>query len=102
MVFIAEDEHGERLGFATVSRMTHFTGEPQAYIDELATSEPAEGCGAGRALLQSCEQWARDQGFRIIALDTGAANTHAVGFYHHLGYQGEDVKLVKLLEKKSR
>jgi hypothetical protein len=28
MIFIAEDDHEERLGFATVSHDTHFTGEP--------------------------------------------------------------------------
>jgi len=99
MVFVAEDEQGERLGFATVKHMAHFTGESQAYIDELAISEAAEGRGVGKALLQSCEQWARDQGHRIIALDTGAANVRALGFYQHLGYRAEDVKLIKLLEE---
>jgi len=98
MVFVAEDEGGERLGFATLSHETHFTGEPQAYINELATSEVAEGSGVGTALLQACEQWARDQGYRILALSTGAANVRALGFYHHLGFRDEDVKLIKLME----
>ncbi len=97
-IFVAQDEQGELIGFATVTRTTHFTGETQAYIGELATTEAAEGRGAGKALLQSCEQWARDQGYRIISLDTGAANVRAIGFYHHLGYQDEDVKLVKILK----
>ena len=97
MVLIAEDDHGERLGFATLSRETHFTGEPQAYVNELVTSEVAEGRGVGTALITACEQWAREQGYRILALSTGAANTRALGFYHHLGFRDEDVKLVKLL-----
>ena len=97
MVFVAEGERGERLGFASVTHETHFTGERQAYIGELATSESAEGMGVGRALVASCEQWARGQGDRVLALSTGAANTRALGFYHHLGYRDEDVKLVKLL-----
>jgi ribosomal protein S18 acetylase RimI-like enzyme len=99
MVFIAEDDHGERLGFVTLAHNTHFTGEQQAYINELATSEAAEGCGVGTALIAACEQWAREQGYRILALSTGAANERALGFYHHLGFRDEDVKLVKLLEK---
>ena len=49
-VFVAEDDHGDRLGFATVSHSTHFTGEGQAYIGELATNEMAEGRGVGKAL----------------------------------------------------
>jgi len=97
MVIVAEDEHGERLGFATVSHDTHFTGEGQAYIGELATSEEAEGRGVGKALAQACEQWARDEGYRILSLATGAANERALGFYRHMGYLDEDVKLVKLL-----
>jgi GNAT superfamily N-acetyltransferase len=97
MVFVAEDEQGERLGFATVSHNTHFTGEGQAYIGELATSEAAEGRGVGKALAQACEQWARDQGYRILSLATGAANERALGFYRHMGYLDEDVTLVKLL-----
>lgn len=96
-VFIAEDEQGERLGFATVSHDSHFTGEPQAYIGELATGEAAEGRGVGKALAEACEGWAREQGYRIISLATGAANERAIGFYRHLGYVAEDVKLIKLL-----
>ena len=97
MVIVAEDEHGERLGFATVSHDTHFTGEGQAYIGELVISEEAEGRGVGKALAQACEQWAREQGYRILSLATGAANERALGFYRHMGYLDEDVKLVKLL-----
>ena len=97
MVIVAEDEHRERLGFATVSHDTHFTGEGQAYIGELAISEETEGRGVGKALAQACEQWAREQGYRILSLATGAANERALGFYRHMGYLDEDVKLVKLL-----
>lgn len=97
MVFIAEDDQGERLGFATVSHDTHFTGEPQAYVGELVTGAAMEGKGVGKALMQACEQWARQQGYRILSLATGAANERALGFYRHLGYLDEDVKLIKLL-----
>jgi GNAT superfamily N-acetyltransferase len=97
MVFVAEDEQGKRLGFATVSHSTHFTGVGQAYVGELVTDEAAEGQGAGKALAQACEQWAREQGYGILSLTTGAANERALGFYRHLGYQDEDVTLIKLL-----
>jgi GNAT superfamily N-acetyltransferase len=96
-VFIAEDESGERLGFATVTRSTHFTGQPQAYLGELVTLESAEGGGVGTALVEACEQWAREQGYRLLALTTGAANTRALSLYHKLGFQDEDVSLTKLL-----
>jgi ribosomal protein S18 acetylase RimI-like enzyme len=97
IVWIAEDEQGERLGFATVSHSAHFTGQGQAYIGELATAETAEGRGVGTALVEACEQWARDQGYALITLSTGAANARALRFYHHLGFQDEDVTLTKTL-----
>ncbi len=51
----------------------------------------------GQALVAACEQWAREQGYAFLSLETGAANTRAIGFYHHLGFQEEDVRLVKVL-----
>lgn len=97
MVLIAENEQSERLGFATVSHSTHFTGQRQAYVGELATSEEAEGRGVGSALVEACEQWAREQGYTIITLTTGAGNTRALKFYDHLGFHKEDITLTKLL-----
>ena len=97
MVLIAEDEQGLPLGFATVSHSTHFTGQRQAYIGELATSEAVEGRGVGSALVEACEQWAREQGYTIITLTTGAGNTRALRFYDHLGFRKEDITLTKLL-----
>lgn len=96
-VFVAIGDAGQRLGFATVSEEAHFTGEAQAYVGELATLQSAEGTGVGRALVAACENWARHRGFRILALATGAANARALGFYRHLGFLDEDVKLVKIL-----
>lgn len=97
MVLIAEEEQGERLGFATVSHSAHFTGQPQAYIGELATVETAEGRGAGTVLVRACEEWARQQGYALLAVSTGAANTRALKFYRYLGFQDEDVTLTRLL-----
>lgn len=97
MLFIAEDERGKQLGFASVSHQQHFTGVKQAYIGELATSEEAEGQGVGGALLAACEQWAREQGYMFLVLQTGAANHRALSFYARRGFLREDVTLVKQL-----
>ena len=97
MVFIAEDEQGERLGVATVSQSRHFTSDPQADLGELAVSEAAAGHGVGRVLIEACTQWAREQGYTFLALQTGADNAQARGFYYHMGFLDEDIKLTKLL-----
>ena len=98
-VFVASGADNACLGFVSVARRTHFTGKERAYIGELAVAETAEAQGVGRALLAAAEQWAQSQGFRVIELDTGAANTRARGFYGHLGYDEEGIKLVKLLSE---
>jgi GNAT superfamily N-acetyltransferase len=97
-VFVAVADDGRRLGIASVAERAHFTDETEAYIGELATTEESEGSGVGRALLEACDEWARRRGCRILSLATGAANEHALGFYRHLGFRDEDVRLVKLLK----
>ena len=101
-IFIAQDEfaqdkEAQQLGFATVSHSTHFTGQPQASIGLLATSEIAEGRGVGTALVEACAQWAREQGYTLLTVSTGAANTRALRLYHHLGFRDEEITLTKLL-----
>ncbi len=96
-MFVAEDARATPLGFVTIARQVNFTGELQAYIGELAVCEAAEGAGAGWALLRAAEDWAREHGFSLVVLDTGAANTHARAFYERQGYGEESVRLVKAL-----
>lgn len=97
MMFIAERSDGARLGAVSVAHNVNFTGEPQAYMGELAVVEEAEGEGIGRLLVARAEEWARDNGYHLLVLDTGAANSRARGFYARLGYREESVRLVKLL-----
>jgi GNAT superfamily N-acetyltransferase len=76
-VLVAEDAWGRCVGFVSVGRNRHFTGEEQAYVGELAVAKEMEGRGVGRALLAKAEAWARERGYRLIALETGAANVRA-------------------------
>lgn len=97
VVIVALNEQGERIGLASVTSNEHFTGQPQAYIGELASTEGAEGQGVGRTLVAACEEWARANGYSLITLTTGAGNERALGFYRHLGYVDEDITLTKQL-----
>lgn len=96
-LLVAEDLDGACVGFVTVQRDTHWSGEEQAYVPELVVAEAAEGRGVGRALMAGVEAWAREQGLRLVELDTGVANTRSRAFYARLGYAEESVKLVKVL-----
>jgi GNAT superfamily N-acetyltransferase len=101
-VLVAEGSDGGCLGFVTVERDTHWTGEAQAYVPELVVAEVAEGRGVGRALMAGVEAWAKKQGFRVVELDTNVANPRARAFYARVGYAEESVKLVKVLPSNRR
>jgi GNAT superfamily N-acetyltransferase len=99
-VLVAENTQGRCIGFVSVGGNTNFTGEVQAYIGELAVAEHAEGRGVGSALISAAEEWARDKGYKLVVLDTGAANVRARAFYARLGYVEESVKLAKVLDSR--
>lgn len=96
-MLIATDAQAAPLGFITVARQLNFTGEPQAYIGELAVAADAERRGVGRVLVRAAEGWALAQGLNLTVLDTGAANAAAREFYRALGYVEESVRLVRVL-----
>jgi GNAT superfamily N-acetyltransferase len=97
-VLVAEDAQGARLGFIHPMRSEDFfTHEPQGYIADFAVSDKAEGKGVGRMLMERAEAWTRAQGYRILALNVFAMNTHARSFYQHLGYVEETLMLIKEL-----
>ena len=94
--FVAED--GDRVvGFVSVERSRHWSGAVEAYIGELMVAEDAEGRGIGRALVDEAIRWGRAQGLDRIALETGAANTPALGFYRGLAFEQDEVRLSRQL-----
>lgn len=97
-VQIAESGRGAPLGFVHVNEIADgLTGVPEGYVSTLAVSSTAEGQGVGRALMVAAEDWARDRGYRLLTLETFAANDRARAFYRRLGYVEETLKLVKEL-----
>ena len=97
-VLVAEDGHGRVLGFVSVAGASHFTGERQAHAGELAVAEDPEGRGVGRVLMEAAESWAHEHGYRLVVLETGAANDRARGFYARSGYAEEEVRLAQMLQ----
>ena len=58
-----------------------------AHLHQLGVEPAARGQGIGRALIEACERWARNEGvFRAIALDTAMPATHLRQRYAALGY----------------
>jgi GNAT superfamily N-acetyltransferase len=96
--FIAEDEASQRLGYVFAEASTDVvTLEPCAYVTILAVIEAVEGRGVAARLMQVAEEWARQQGFRLICLDVFANNQRARAFYARQGYQDDSLRLAKPL-----
>jgi GNAT superfamily N-acetyltransferase len=92
-------EHGGRVvGVVAALLSTHFTGEQDCYLGELAVAADFEGRGVGRALVAVVERWALERGVTRVTLETGGANRRARAFYAALGYAEEQVQLTKTLD----
>lgn len=61
-----------------------------AHLHQLGVEPAQRGHGIGGALIDACEQWAREQGFAAIALDTAAPATHLRERYARHGYRDAD------------
>ncbi|HET9028857.1 MAG TPA: GNAT family N-acetyltransferase [Candidatus Aquilonibacter sp.] len=93
-VLIAQDDRGEPLGFAWVLLVADFYGGPDvAKISEIAVGE--DGTGAGSALMEACEAWARARGCSRIVLNVMEGNARARRFYERHGFAPEYTMLVK-------
>jgi GNAT superfamily N-acetyltransferase len=68
-----------------------------AFIIELYLVEEARGIGAGRALIASCEEWARIKGVKAIMIGVIPGNTRAAAVYQRAGYCGYSLQLRKYL-----
>jgi GNAT superfamily N-acetyltransferase len=98
LVLIAADGSGQRLGFlhACLDRSV-FTGEQVGYVSTVVVTASAAGAGVGRLLMRHAEQWARQQGCRVMTLEVFGHNAPARAVYQRLGYQEQTLKLAKPL-----
>lgn len=95
---VAADAAGAIVGTVVVQgpREAHTTPDARAcawylrrdlaHLHQLGVEPAAQGRGIGNALIAACERWAREQGYRAIALDTAMPATHLRQRYAALGY----------------
>ncbi|GAB4169281.1 MAG: hypothetical protein OHK0024_04820 [Thalassobaculales bacterium] len=79
---------GERDGRIIASVMVGFDGH-RAWPYYVAVDPPAQGSGAGRAIMAAAEAWAQARGAPKMMLMVRPGNDRARGFYAALGYAEE-------------
>lgn len=94
------EEDGRPLGFAYLETLRdYFLEREHGHIGILAVTKEAQGRGAGGALLEAAETWARGRGYRRLTLHVFEGNARARAVYAHRGYRPESLKYVKLLDE---
>lgn len=95
---LVADRDRAALGFIYLERHTdYFTAEEHGHVGILAVAEHAEGTGAGRALLQAAEAWARDRKYRRLTLNVFEGNARARAVYERMGFAVETIRYTKSL-----
>jgi ribosomal protein S18 acetylase RimI-like enzyme len=84
-------------GVVTVGESTHYTGQVDAYVGELAVATGMERRGIATRLMTEAERRAAARGRSFLTLHTGAANQPARRLYASLGFREDDVRLTKAL-----
>jgi GNAT superfamily N-acetyltransferase len=85
--FVAEDPEGHVIGWAHVFMVPFIESGPNAELGGLVVDEKYRGSGAGRALVEHVEAWARERGALEVSLRTNIVRDGAHKFYQHLGYE---------------
>jgi GNAT superfamily N-acetyltransferase len=95
---LVAEEDGRPLGFAYLETLRdYFLEEEHGHIGILAVTKEAQGRGAGGALLDAAESWARGRGYGRLTLHVFEGNERARAVYARRGYRPESLKYVKFV-----
>lgn len=67
-----------------------FRERDTAHFHQFAVHPALQGQGLGRRLVETCERWALERGYRRMALDTAETATSLRALYARLGYADVD------------
>jgi ribosomal protein S18 acetylase RimI-like enzyme len=89
---------GQACGFACLQIWTQVCyATPSAEVTELYVAPFARRHGVGKALMMQAMQMAREAGAHEIKVATGTDNAAAQALYRSLGFEEDDVLLLKFL-----
>ncbi len=90
VVFVAEREPGEIIGWIHVFGLSLVKSAPTAEIGGLVVDHKLRGSGTGRALIQAARRWALHHGFQTLWVRSNTTREKA-----HRFYEGEGFKRIK-------
>jgi aminoglycoside 6'-N-acetyltransferase I len=96
-VFVAGDERARPIGFLELSLRPFADGcdsQPVPHVEGWYVEASVRRHGAGRALMQAAEDWARARGFCELASDTEVGNEDSRRAHEGCGFQ-EVERLIK-------
>lgn len=95
-IWLAE-RAGEAIGYAvvTLGYSLEFGGR-FALLDELYVTEPHQGRGVGKRMLERLAEAARQAGFPAVRLEVDRGNGAARALYRKMGYEAHDRDLMTL------
>jgi ribosomal protein S18 acetylase RimI-like enzyme len=97
IILIAEND-GRALGFIHVcEHKDDISEELCGTVTLLAVSPNTQGMGIGKLLMAAAENWAKEQGYRLLHLEVFANNEKARGFYQNIGFEAEMLHMIKPL-----
>jgi GNAT superfamily N-acetyltransferase len=85
-VFVAEAA-GEVVGFIHVQLRHALEHDTRAEVASLVVDEKVRSRGAGKALVQAAETWARQRGMKSVVVRSNVIRERAHAFYERLGYR---------------
>lgn len=85
-LFVAEMPGGGIGGWLHVFGYNVVESDTRAEVAGLVVDANARGTGIGRLLMQSAEDWARQQGYTSVNLRSNIVRHEAHKFYQRLGY----------------
>lgn len=93
-IFLIAEDSSQPVGFAEVSLRSYADGcdpaHPVGFLEGWFVADTHRGCGAGRALLEAAENWARGHGCTEFASDTWIDNAASQRAHEALGFEVVD------------
>jgi GNAT superfamily N-acetyltransferase len=91
MQFLARDDAGRAIGFATVYWLWSTTGATRiGLMNDLFVAPEGRGSGAAEALIERCRLACRERGARKLTWKTAKDNARAQAVYDRIGGKREE------------